>query len=145
MSLGAHPFILLAAGGLLAALVSVVIAWRAESRLVTAVMLVLALVFAAPAAYVFVALNPELVDGRFRTYKAFYADIQIGMSREQVLAAMERRYPKGGPRQRPKVIPDDVSELGFLMNPERSREPNCEGILLKLEDGRVLSKRYSPD
>jgi hypothetical protein len=32
------------------------------------------------------------------------------------------------------------------MHPERSREPNCEGIFLHLDvGGRVTQKRYSPD
>jgi hypothetical protein len=40
---------------------------------------------------------------------------------------------------------DEPDSLGFFMNPESSREPNCEGIFLKLEAGRVVSKEYSPD
>ncbi len=56
-------------------------------------MIVLALVFLLPAAYVFLAFHPELVDGRFRTYKAFYRDIHVGMTKDQVFAALDRRYP----------------------------------------------------
>jgi hypothetical protein len=145
MSLGVHPFILIEAVGALAAFVAVVIACRTGSRIVSFVMLALALVFIIPAGYVFVAFHPELVDGRFRTYKAFYRDIQAGMTREQVLANLERRYPKIGPRKRPKVMEDQADRLGFFMDPESSREPNCEGIFLKLEAGRVVSKNYSPD
>ena len=110
-----------------------------------ALMLVLALVLIAPAGYVFFAFHPEFVDGRFRTYKAFYRDIQIGMTREQVLEALERRYPPDGQRKRPKIMDDTPERLGFFMNPETSREPNCEGIFLTLEQGRVTKKDYSPD
>lgn len=31
------------------------------------------------------------------------------------------------------------------MNPETSTEPNCEGIFLKFEDGRVTAKDDSAD
>jgi len=62
-----------------------------------------------------------------------------------VLAALDRRYPKSGARKRPKVMEDTAESLGFFMNPETSREPNCGGIFLKLEQGRVKSKVYSPD
>lgn len=145
MNIGVHPFILIAAGGVLAALVAIVIACRVKSRLVTVMMVVLALFFIAPAGYVFSAFHPELVDGRFRTYKRFYGDIQIGMSREQVLAAMEQRYPADGSRKRPKILNDTPDGLGFFMNPETSREPNCEGIFLTLEAGRVTKIVYSAD
>ncbi len=145
MSFGVHPFILIAAGGALAALVAIVIACRAKRGLVTAMMVVLALAFIAPAGYVFLAFHPELVDGRFRTYKRFYRDIQVGMTREQVLAAMEQRYPTNGLRKRPKILNDTPEGLGFFMNPETSREPNCEGIFLTLEAGRVTKMVYSAD
>ena len=67
------------------------------------------------------------------------------MTREQVLAAMDQRYPTNGSRKRPKIMDDTPESLGFFMNPETSREPNCEGIFLTLERGRVTRKVYSPD
>ena len=145
MSFGVHPFILIAAGGSLAALVAIAIACRAKSGLLSGMMFVLALVFIAPAGYVFLAIHPELVDGPFRTYKRFYRDVQVGMTREQVLAVMEQRYPTNGPRKRPKILNDTPEGLGFFMNPETSREPNCEGIFLRLEAGRVTKIEYSAD
>jgi hypothetical protein len=145
MNSAVHPFILIAGVGSLAALVAIVIACRAKSGLVTAMMAGLALVFIAPAGFVFLAFCPELVDGRFSTYKRFYGDIQVGMTREQVLAAMDQRYPTNGARKRPKIMDDTPERLGFFMNPESSREPNCEGIFLSLEGGRVTKIVYSPD
>jgi hypothetical protein len=145
MSFGVHPFILIAAVGVLLALTTVLVACKARSRFVMVMMLLLTLVFLAPAGYVFLAFHPELVDGRFRTYKKFYRDVQIGMTREQVLAAMERRYPAAGRRKRPKIMDDTPSSLGFFMNPESSREPNCEGIFLTLDKGHVTKIVYSPD
>ncbi len=108
-------------------------------------MVVLALIFLLPAGYLFVGLNPWLVDSRFRTYRAFYRDIEVGMTRDQVLAVMERRYPADGLRKRPKIMDDTSQRLGFFMNPETSREPNCEGIFLALEGGRVTKIVYSAD
>lgn len=145
MSFGFHPVILMAAGCVLAAVVVVVIACRARNGLVTAVLAVLAMLLLVPPVFVVMALNPELVDARFRTYKAFYGDIEVGMTREEVLAAMECRYPAAGPRQRPEIMDDTPMRLGFFMNPETSREPNCEGIFLTLQGGRVVSKGYSAD
>lgn len=136
---------LIVAFGGLAALVAIVIACRAKRRIVTAMMIVLALAFMVPAGYVCLMFHPELVDGRFRTYKRFYRDIEAGMTREQVLAAMEERYPANGPRQRPMIIEDTPRRLAFFMNPETSREPNCEGIFLTLEAGRVTRLSYSAD
>jgi len=73
------------------------------------------------------------------------APIQPGMTRFEVLASLERHYPAGGPRQRPKIMKDTADELGFFMNPEDSYEPNCEGIFLDFADGKVTRKRYSRD
>jgi hypothetical protein len=102
-------------------------------------------VFLLPAGYLLVALNPWLVDSRFRSYRAFYRDIEIGMTRNEVFEALERNYPADGPRKRPKILNDTAEGLGFFMDPETSREPNCEGIFLRLESGRVSAKSYSAD
>lgn len=51
-----------------------------------------------------------------------------GISRAEVFIVLERCYPKDGPRKRPKVMDDQPGSLGFFINPERSHEPNCEGI-----------------
>ncbi len=140
-----HPIVLIAALGAIAALIAVILACRVRRGLVRGVLVFLALAFLVPVAYVSSALHPEWVDDRFRTYKAFYRDVQIGMTRAQVFSALERRYPAGGPRQRPMVMQNDPDRLGFFMNPETSREPNCEGIFLTLHGGRVAEKDYSPD
>ena len=136
---------LVAAFAGIAALVAIVIACSARKRIVTAIMIVLALTFMLPAGHVFLLFHPEWVDGRFRTYKKFYRDIQVGMTRGQVLAALKERYPANGPRQRPMIIDDTPRRLAFFMNPEASREPNCEGIFLTLEAARVTRMSYSAD
>jgi hypothetical protein len=110
-----------------------------------AILIMLALVFLVPGGYLFLAFNPELVDGRFRTYKHFYNGIQIGMTTNEVFVVLDRYYPKSGVRLRPKIFNDSPQALGFFMNPETSREPNCEGIFLTLTNGCVVNKQYSPD
>ncbi len=67
------------------------------------------------------------------------------MTRDEVFAALDRHYPPTGPRKRPKILRDDTDSIGFFMNPEKSREPNCEGIFLTLKEGRVITRIYSPD
>jgi hypothetical protein len=105
----------------------------------------LALVLLLPAAWFFAALNPWLTDARFRAYRSFYQDLKPGMTRDEVLAQVASHYPASGERKAPKVMEDTPERLGFFMNPEHSREPNCEGIFLTLRDGKVVSKGYSPD
>jgi len=140
-----HPVVLAAAVGAVLALVALIVAWIARSSAVKAAMTVLALVALIPAAFMVLAMNPWLVDSRYRTYRAFYRDIQLGMTRDEVIALIDRHYPLTGARQRPKVLNDDSSSLGFFMNPEKSREPNCEGVFLTMTNGRVAIKMYSPD
>lgn len=131
--------------GAIAALVCIIIACRTRSGAIMGVMVGLALLFMAPVGLILHVLHPEWIDGRYRTCKAFYADITVGMTQEQVVQLMEEHYPKTGSRQRPKMMQDDASKLGFNMNPESSTEPNCEGILLMFEKGKVVKKEYLPD
>jgi len=140
-----HPVVLAAAVGAIFSLLALMLAGLARSSAVKATMFVLAVLFVLPAGYLIVGLNPWLVDSRFRTYRAFYRDIGIGMTREQVLSALEHHYPTNGPRKRPKILNDTPEALGFFMNPETSREPNCEGIFITFEQDRVTKKLYSPD
>jgi hypothetical protein len=141
----ASPIALAAAVGAVFALGALAIAWLVRSSVVKASMIILALLFLLPGGYLFVISNPGLVDSRFKAYRTFYQEIKVGMTREQVLAALERCYPTNGPRKRPTILRDTPEVLGFFMHPETSSEPNCEGIFLTLESGRVTRKVYSPD
>jgi hypothetical protein len=145
MNFGVHPFILIAAAGVLAAVVAVFMACRARSAFATGLLAVLALLFLAPAVEVFLSLHPELADARYRTYRSFYRDLRPGLTRAQVLDAMARHYPAGGPRVRPTIDEDTPQRLSFFMNPETSREPNCEGIVIILQDGLATRIFYSED
>jgi len=143
---GIHPLVLVAVScAMLLGLVLFVFGIRARRWIARVLCILFGLVLSLPAASLFVALYPELIDPRFRAYNAFYGDIQEGMTREEVFALVDRRYPAAGPRQRPKNYVDSAEQLGFFMNAETTFEPNCEAISLTMRDGRVLSKQYVPD
>jgi hypothetical protein len=89
-----------------------------------------------------VGRNPWLVDARYRTYMQFYWSLGKGMSREEVMAMLEKAYPPTGPRIRPRIIEDSGTRLGFHMNPENQPQPDHEAIYLKLEAGKVMGKSY---
>jgi hypothetical protein len=71
--------------------------------------------------------------------------VEIGMTRSDIINLVASHYPDDGLRLAPTVMDDTPTSLGFFMNPEDSREPNCEGIFLVLQDGKVVSKSYSND
>lgn len=145
MDLPFHPVFLVAAACVVGAVVVLIFLLRLKGGGARIALSLLFLLLMVPPLYVFAALNPWLVDARFRTYRVFYRGIEIGMTRTEVLAALDRHYPTNGPRLRPQVMRDSTDDLGFFMNPETSREPNCEGIFLRLRDGKVSGKTYSPD
>ena len=87
---------------------------------------------------------PEVIDGRYRAYKNFYNEIEVGMKKSEVIALMDKKYPNDGDRGRPKCFDED-GKLVIFMNPEEYTEPNCEGIILKFTNGNLHEKRYSRD
>lgn len=95
--------------------------------------------------FLVVAVNPWIADPQYRAYKRLYWDIDNGMTRAEVLKAVARRYPPGSRRTAPQLVQDDPVSMMFFMGVEGSQGPNCEGIFVKMEDGLVVSKHYSPD
>ncbi|MBL6922586.1 MAG: hypothetical protein ISR39_10485 [Akkermansiaceae bacterium] len=95
--------------------------------------------------FFFLALNSWIIDPRFQTYRSFYYEIEEGMTRQQVIETLIKHYPRDGDRDRPTIRSDNEDQLGFFMNPEDYREPNCEGIFLKMKNGVVVQKTYSND
>jgi hypothetical protein len=140
-----HPFVLSALGGGVLGLAAFVSGWFVTKPVSRMLLLGVGIFLFVPSTYLALLANPGLIDARFRVYQQFYRNIEVGMSREQVLEAMERRYPATGERKRPKIMEDSSSLLGFFMNPEGSREPNCEGIFLTMREGRVVERTYSMD
>jgi hypothetical protein len=67
------------------------------------------------------------------------------MTREQVLALLDRNYPPAGPRERPRIVGDTEGHLSICMSPEGDRDPNCQGIYVTFHDGRVAMKEYVRD
>lgn len=146
MSVQLHPIHWLALFGLVITLVLLVGAFRCRGKALKALLVMLGLASAAPAALVVMVSYPEWIDPRFRVYKDFYTAIEPGMSRSEVKALLEKHYPESGPRSRPTIFLEDESSLNFFMDPEAGHtEPNCEGILLKIDNDRVTAKTYSPD
>jgi hypothetical protein len=145
MEYAGNPIILIPALCFVAGLVLVVFAFRTSHWIYRVLLICFGAILCLPAVYVFPGFHPELVDARYRTYKAFYRDIREGMTREEVLSLVDRHYPSTGPRQRPKIMQDTPERLGFFMTAETSFEPNCEGIFLALQEGRVSRKQYVRD
>jgi hypothetical protein len=140
-----HPLILIGVGSMVVALIAVVIACRTSNGMVRLLAFAVTLIALVPAIFLIAALNPWLTDARFRTYRAFYQDIEVGMSKSEVQKLLAEHYPTNGARGYPQTVYDDATQLGFFMNPEHSREPNCEGIFLSVSNNIVMSKRYSAD
>ena len=145
MGFGIHPVFLIAGLTLVGAIGCIVFTCRASGWIKRAILLLVALILLAPSGLLAIMLKPELVDVRFRAYKRLYRDIQIGMTRDEVMATVQRHYPSGGRRMEPKVLEDSTNRLDFFMSPEGSREPNCEGIFLQMQEDRVVRKKYSAD
>ena len=145
MGFGLHPIFLIAIVTLIGALVCLVFACLASNWLKRGILIVVALFLLAPSGAALICLKPELVDGRYSTYKQLYGDIEVGMSRAQVMKLVDQHYPSGGKRLRPKVLEDSEVKLSFFMNPEDSAAPDCEGIFLQMEDDSVVKKSYVRD
>jgi len=145
MGFGLHPLILIAAVTLIGAIACLVFAYLASHWLKRGILIVAALVLLAPSGLVLVIFKPELIDDRFKTYKQLFGDIEVGMSRAQVMTLVDQHYPSEGKRLRPTIVEDSEKKLSFWMNPEDSKEPNCEGIFLQMQDDRVMRKSYARD
>ena len=145
MGFGLHPIFLIAIVTLIGALVCLVFACLASNWLKRGILIVVALFLLAPSGAALICLKPELVDGRYSTYKQLYGDIEVGISRAQVMKLVDQHYPSGGKRLRPKVLEDSEVKLSFFMNPEDSAAPDCEGIFLQMEDDSVVKKSYVRD
>lgn len=100
---------------------------------------------ATVASFIVISIFPEIIDAKFRTYKAFYRDLHSGMTRTEVFASLENFYPLAGRRMKPTIMEDSTDRLCFFMNPEHEKEPNCEGIFLTMRDAQLVSKTYSRD
>lgn len=146
MSSSPHPILVLAVLGLVATVIMLITVFRVRSRVLKVLLLLVALVTLAPAGLVLMTVHPEWVDARFRSYKAFYEGIQIGMTRGDVMTLQAQLYPVGGPRREPRIFLEEEDKLTFFMDPEDPESSvNCEAILLALKEGKVVSKTYSPD
>lgn len=140
-----HPVFLIAAVTIVGSTVCIGQACFASRPRNRILLIVAAVIFLMPSGLLIVMLKPELVDARFATYKRFYRDIDLGMTRTQVMELLEQHYPPEGDRLPPMLMQDSEERLDFFMNPENSSQPNCEGIFLHMRADKVAEKVYSPD
>ena len=145
MEFVAHPLFSIAAVALIGAVACLNFACLASNWIKRGILIVAALILLAPSGVALIYLKPELVDGRYKTYKQLYGDIEVGMSRAEVMTLVDQYYPSGGKRLRPKVLDDSDHKLTFFMNPEESNKPNCEGIFLEMQDDAVVIRSYVRD
>jgi hypothetical protein len=137
--------LMIAAVTLIGATASLVSAYGASDWIKRSILIVVALGLLAPSGLALICFKPELVDGRYKTYKQLYRDIQVGMSRAEVMTLVNKHYPEDGQRLRPQVVESSGDRLSFHMNPEGAREPNCEAISLQMQDDAVVKKTYARD
>ena len=142
---GLHPLILIAAVTMIGAIACLVFAYLASHWFKRGILIVAALFLLGPSGVALIGFKPELVDDRLRTYKQLFGDIEVGMSRAEVMTLVDQHYPSEGERLRPDLIEDSDKKLSFFMNPEDSAEPNCEGIFLEMQDNKVMRKSYARD
>ncbi|RYD45402.1 MAG: hypothetical protein EOP85_08985 [Verrucomicrobiaceae bacterium] len=145
MAVTHHNLDQLVIAGLVIGLLAGWLAWNSQQVLSRLLLLAFSLTLLIPSAILGVGMNPWLVDARFRSYRLFYWSIQRGMSREEVMANLDKRYPSGGERTRPTILTDSGTRLEFAMSPENTKEPDSETISLKMEAGKVMGKEYLPD
>jgi hypothetical protein len=145
MSVTHHNIDQLVVAGLAISLLAGWVAWRSQNVLSRLLLLGLSISLLIPSAILGVGMNPWLVDARYRSYKIFYWSVQRGMDRSEVLASLDKSYPTGGPRLKPKLLEDTATRLSFTMHPEAKPEPDRETITLKMEAGKVVGKEYLPD
>ena len=146
MSSSTDPIFVLAALGVVATVIMLITVFKVRSMGLKVLLLGIAVITLTPAGFVLVAMHPEWADDRFRSYKAFYDGIHLGMTRDEVMALQSQLYPIDGPRRRPLVIMDEAQNLTFFMDPEDSASSvNCEAIILDIREGKVTAKTYSPD
>lgn len=145
MVAGILPFFIVAAICLLVMLVFAAACFRAKNALGRVTWALLALMCAVPAAWLFMAVYPELRDPRYKTYRAFYGDIQPGMSRAELDGLLDRHYPPRGARTRPSLGPESSGYVYLFMDPEGSKKRDIMGVLVKMQDGKVLDKEYVAD
>ena len=140
-----HPIFLIAAVTLIGAVACLVFAYLTSKWIKRGILIVAALFLLVPSGVALRGFKPEMVDDRFKTYKQLFGDIEVGMSRADVMTLIDQHYPSEGERLRPNIIEDSDKKLSFFMNPEDSTEPNCEGIFLRMQGDKVVRKSYARD
>ena len=77
---------------------------------------------------------------RWAAFHRLYSRIHSGMTRQELQQAIEQVYPADSSKKRPSFHVDEPTKIMLFMANE-----GCEGIMLTMTNGRVVSKSYSPD
>jgi hypothetical protein len=140
------PFYLILAAGAVLALGAALLTNRGGGSGQRVALLALAIALVVLPALVFgAALFPELFDARIRTYKRFYRNVEVGMTRDELLAVMRTTYEAAPQFAPPRLMTDTPERIFFLMDPQDSGGPNAEGIGFTLTSGKVSHKSYARD
>ena len=117
MEFGLHPLILIAAVTLIGAVACLVFAYLTSKWIKRGILIVAALFLLCPSGVALIGFKPELVDDRFKTYKQLFGDIEVGMSRADVMTLIDQHYPSEGGRIRPNLIEDSEKKAQLLHEP----------------------------
>ena len=79
-----------------------------------------------------------------KPYERFFASIQLGMTDPEVMALLHREFPEAGRFSVPVRHDFRTNEISFALDPKESAW-NAETIILYLDSGRVVRKKYSRD
>jgi hypothetical protein len=99
----------------------------------------------AMVAYLIVLLTlPFVTFSPVKPFTWFFSDIREGMREPEVMDALSRRFPSDGRFPRPVSDILDDESLWFQLDPNQGAY-NAEIVIVKMKNGRVMSKEYFPD
>jgi hypothetical protein len=88
-------------------------------------------------AFYFIDFSPT------KPFHRFHNAIQVGMTTNEVMAALHFEFPDKGRFPVP-VLNQDTNRFIFILDPTKQAY-NAEDVFVTLQDGRVTGKQYSAD
>jgi hypothetical protein len=99
----------------------------------------------AAVAYIAILLGlPFLSISPVKPFTRFFSNVHVGMHEDQVIEQLAVQFPEGGRFPRPVQSRYDDGSLCFQLDPNDGAY-NAELVVVKMRDGRVVSKEYLPD
>lgn len=109
------------------------LAWR-ERVLQFSVVAYVAVLIALP----FLTLSPV------KPFRSFYSLVENGMTETEVSAILAEQFPVAGNFPRPVQSRTNDGDLWFRLDPNDGAY-NAELVVVKMQNGRAVSKEYLPD